>query len=311
MIGQSYWSRYLADILQDSFTVSAVTFDKNFSLKSLLSALVADVILRVGFRPGARTWRGVIFDFIWVAITFVNRNGRCIYYWLGTDVLNTTIDNQHNRLNRYFLDRVRSGEHICCAPWLADELTRLSIQANNLYMPLKLYENGPLAPLPDRFTVLTYIPDSKFAFYGGQEIVEAARKMPEVNFVVVGGNGIWLTDRPENLKFLGWQSDMPSLYRNATVILRLVEHDAFGGNVLEALLHGRHVVYSRRTPHSLYVPFGDCAALMNTLTNLKKLHDDSELELNVSGRDFILAEFDTKKLCNNLKGYLNGKRSSL
>ncbi len=143
--------------------------------------------------------------------------------------------------------------------------------------------------LPERFTVLTYIPDARPAFYGAGQVLAAARALPHIHFLVVGGSGPWATECPTNLEFLGWQKDMEPWYAAASCVVRMVEHDSIGGTVGEALSRGRTVVYSRPLEHTVFVPFDDAEALVGALDGLAAdyEHADLDLEATAWAREFF------------------------
>jgi glycosyltransferase involved in cell wall biosynthesis len=157
--------------------------------------------------------------------------------------------------------------------------------------------------LPPEFSVLTYIPDFRYRFYAGDCLYEAARRLPEIRFNVVGGLGTWVTEPLPNLVFHGWQSDMHRFHRDATVLVRLVEHDGTGLTAIEGLSLGRHVIYSHPLPHTIPVAWGDSDALVDTLRGLLALHQRGSLPLNVAGRAYIEEHFSYAQCMEDLMSY--------
>lgn len=134
------------------------------------------------------------------------------------------------------------------APWLIEELVAMGIRARLL---LAAYVTRPerIHPLPPFPRVLTYIAEGREAFYGLPTVLDLARARPQVEFHVVGTRGERVANEPENLVFHGWVEDLRVPLRNATVFLRLTEHDGLARSVLEALSECRHVIWTQEHPH--------------------------------------------------------------
>lgn len=254
----------------------------------------ADAILRVGFRPGAPTLRGRGFDAVWRLVRLANPSAGAAYYWIGTDVQRTLADARAGSLRRHPFERARHDHHLAGAPWLAEELGAVGIQARSVLFPTDLPDIDEPSPLPERFTVMTYLPAGRSAEYGGEQLLAAARRLPEAHFRVVGGHD--LRDHPPNVEPLGWVSSMEGLYRESSVVLRLTAHDALGATVREGLVHARHVISTHPLPHVEWVAFGDSDALVERLTVLAARHAAGTLGLNTPGRDYALTAFDPAQL---------------
>jgi hypothetical protein len=147
----------------------------------------------------------------------------------------------------------------------------VGVEAATAWLPApNAPQAGAVVPLPDRFAVLTYVPDTRPGFYGGPEILEVARRLPDAVFRIVGGTGSWLADpAPDNVEFLGWRDDMARLYDESSVLLRVVEHDSVSCMAVEALAHGRPVVYSRSFPYATEVTYGDADGLEQALRDVR------------------------------------------
>ncbi len=264
----------------------------------------ADIFLRVGFRPGAPTWRGRVFDAVWSMLRMLNPEAVRVFYWLGTDVLNTTQDFKAGRLRRRPYARATKDHHLADATWLVEELTEVGIKALPKTITIPELLVGDTPHLPSRFSVLSYIPDRRHSFYGGNCIYEAARRLPDIRFDIVGGSGAWVSKPLPNLVFHGWQQDMKVFHRNATVLVRLVQHDGTGLTALEALSFGRHVIYSHPLPHSIRVAWGDTDALVAKVSELFALHQLGLLRPNTSGSAYVQKNFNHQACTQDLISYL-------
>lgn len=283
LTGQGNWCRVLADGLKRhcGLSVNVAAFDHASDALAIAhwSAIVrARTVVRVGFRPGARTWRGRGLDAAFALATRLGPRKRVICYWIGTDVRNALADVSAGRPTAALTRARDRWTHIAGSQPLADDLARAGVDAEVVDFPWRVDAHVPdVTALPSQFTVLTYIPDSRAVFYDGPAILEAARRLPDVLFRIAGGDGSWAADVPGNVEFLGWLDDMEPAYRDASVVVRLAEYDSLGGTMLEGLLHGRTVVYSQPFEHTTYVPFGDTEALIERLAELQRRHIAGEL----------------------------------
>lgn len=162
-----------------------------------------------------------------------------VMHWVGSDVTYALAVARRGKLSQRLL---KGPVHWAEAPWTAAELASLGVAAAIVpLVPARLPESVP--PLPPRFTVLSYLPDSRAAFYGRDTVFALASALPQVRFLVAGGTGRAQT-APPNVEFLGWLTQMAPVYAESTVLLRLPEHDGLSFMVLEALTAGRHVIWN-------------------------------------------------------------------
>ncbi len=275
IVGQAHWTRELAQGLNASglAQVRAVDIDTIPHALGMLAIPFGprpDVVVRMGFRPGAHTMRGRVFDLAFSIVMALTPRARTAYFWIGTDVLNALEDARAGRDMSRFHRLARRATHVADAHSLAEELAQVGVRASVAWMPARNIErHDGTAPLPAEFSVLTYIPDDRAAFYDGPTIAAVARRMPDVTFRVATGEGAWLTDKPDNLEFLGWVEDFSALYRESSCLLRSVEHDGTSSMVMESLANGRPVIYSQPFPHTIRIPFGDVDSIERAIRELK------------------------------------------
>lgn len=310
LTGQGHWCHDLASGLQRyaSIRVSARPFDHAFRAlnpSSWASLARADLVVIVGFRPGARTMRGFLFD---SAFSIVQRFGprkRIIHYWIGTDVERTLRDVREGRITGRFRSAVARRDHLAGSSALAADLAVAGIVAEVVDFPsVGIPADIVPPPMPHKFTVLSYVPDSRSEFYGGPQLLDAARALPSVKFQIVGGSGAWAACPPENLRFLGWREDMRPCYTSASCLVRLVGHDAIGGTVLEALAFGRLVVYSRPLEHTTYVSFGDTKRLIEVLGEFEREYAGASSPPDVEASAWVLHHFGPVRLFGQLAARL-------
>ena len=163
---------------------------------------------------------------------------------------------------------IESAVHFAGAPWLAEEIRALGLSAKFVPVPALLPAWNPPS-LPKRPAFVTYIPEGREEFYGWPFVLQAAICLSHVRFLVLKHGPI--PNAPANVEFLGDLdfATMPSVYAQATGLIRLPEHDGMSLMVLEALSYGRQVIWNypfegchpcRRDSASLIRSIEECAA---------------------------------------------------
>src|SRR5262249_22963979 len=188
------------------------------------------------FTYGGRPTAGKFFT----AARLLGKN-KLVMFWAGSDVLYAQERvAKGKRGSRWICNRIHwaSSPSIAAegkAPWPACE-----------YVPFNwapVVENP--RPLPERFSVLTYLPDTnRTSLYGADHIVEVARSLPDMRFVMVGLREGRLAGIPPNLELHRWASDLTPFYQHSVLLCRPLRHDAMPVMVLDSLPHRRHVIYS-------------------------------------------------------------------
>jgi len=265
----------------------------------------SDLVVRVGatFR-----WDSTL-DRMLLALPRCPFGAPVVIYWTGTDVLML----QRSFRDGTLPDKARAAlagvQHMAGAEHLTAELAECGVDAETVPFPAMALAPPPTAPpMPERFRVLTYLPAGsgpRFAFYGGPQILEAARALPDVEFAVIGAS-VMDADVPANVELLGRVDDPATEYARSSVVVRMVEHDAIGGTVCEGLMYGRHVIYTYDVPHTVRVAFGDVGALIGAIGALHERHRTGSLELNRAGFDYAAVEFDPDIRFARLRDVLNG-----
>jgi hypothetical protein len=264
-------------------------------------------IMRVGYRAGATTARGRLFDAYWSLLRRSMRTAVACHYWLGTDVLDTLEEARAETLRREVIASIRDDLHLADAPWLASELESVGIHAVTAHVPVPHRAPAVPPPLPDEFSALTYLPENRFDFYGGDAILDAARRLQDVRFDVVGCADEPARHAPPNIRWHGWVTDMPHYYAATTVVVRIPRHDGLGETVVEGLLNARHVVYTHEVPFVRTVSPATPEALVTELAALRDAHLAGRLQPNLAGREYALVEFDEARLADHLAAVLRSR----
>jgi hypothetical protein len=213
-----------------------------------------------------------------------------VIFWCGSDVLEGQAECRAGKSDAWVAERV----HWAGAPWLAEEVRAMGLKCE--YVPITWVPPVErMSPLPKAFSVLSYLPDtSRVSLYGIDQVREVAQKMPYVRFTIVGlGRGQSL-QVPANVVVRHHQPNINQLLRETTVLWRPTRHDGLSFTVLEALAHGRHVIWSYPLPGALLAR--DAATSRAELERLFDLHEANALDVNVRGAEFVARNFSPVKI---------------
>lgn len=262
------------------------------------------VVMRAGYRIGADTSRGRLFDGFWALLRQRIKPATWSHYWLGSDVMRTIEDSRSGAIRRGPLDGSRDDLHLTVAPWLTDELRTVGIRATTALLPPPRDAPQVPPPLPAGFIALCYLPPHRFAFFGGDAILEAARRLPHVRFDVVANDGSTAADRPPNVVWHGWVPNMADRYEHASVVVRVPKHDGYGNSVIEGLLYARHIVYTYEVPFTRRLWPLTSNGLVTVLSELADEHARGTLVPNTEGRAFAQLAFDPVRLGDELRAII-------
>jgi hypothetical protein len=310
VLGQPFWALRIASALDRSAPGVRARFVPHARYPALLLTPRRGedtIIIRAGYRVGASTPRGRAFDAWTMLLRRTLPRARWCHYWLGTDVLDTLEDGAHDRLDSRAWRSAEHDLHVCDAPWLATELATVGLRARSATVPTTYCSPDDVSPLPDDFSVLTYLPGARFAFYGGDLVFDVAERLPEVPFHVLGAQDGLTRPVPANVTYHGWVSDPLPHYARASVVVRVPRHDGMGATVIEGLLSARHVVYTHQLPFVKLLDPVDASGLESALVGLRDEHAAGRLAPNLAGREFARTEFGAETLTRRLGDILLGR----
>jgi hypothetical protein len=210
---------------------------------------------------------------------------KLIFFWCGSDTLHARRDYDHGRVDPWIAGKV----HWAGSPWLADEVRAMGLSCE--YVPSTWVEVPPAVPsMPKTFSVLAHLSSAaRVELYGIDHLFAVARKMPNVPFHVVGilpGESLCA---PENVTVHGRVPSLSPFFRQTSVFWRPARHDGLSFAALEALAHGRHVLWTYPFPEATVA--GDAVSGYEQLQRLQELHARGELFVNQTGRDYIASNF--------------------
>jgi hypothetical protein len=238
----------------------------------------------------AYTWGGRITMGKFLAAARALQKKKLVMFWCGSDVLEARTDFEAGKVDPWVTEKI----HWAGSPWLAEEVRAMGLKCE--YVPstwVPAVES--LEDLPRKFSVLAYLPDAeRVSLYGIDQVLEVAGAMPEVDFTIVGLQPGQRLIAPANVVVHERTSYLAPFYRNATVIWRPARHDGLSFMALEALAHGRHVMWSY--PFTGAIHTRDAGAGRMELERLFELHQAKRLEINRTGAEFIAQNFSPAKI---------------
>jgi len=225
--------------------------------------------------------------------------GPVVMHWTGSDVTFARAAVERARSSRRLIE---GPHHWAEVPWIADELRPLGIEAEIVPLTSTRLSSRP-SPLPAKFTVLSYLPSGRPAFYGQPRVMEMAAALPEARFLIAGADGAG-ANAPANVEFLGWQTDMDSVYRRSTVLLRQPEHDGLSFMVLEALAAGRHVIWNHPIDGAIEARTPEAA--IEALRGLLTLQRAGTLGINEAGLVSVQGSYAPERVRAEIRSRFEG-----
>jgi hypothetical protein len=212
-----------------------------------------------------------------------------VVHWVGSDI--QTLKRCPDVLQWCRRDDVR---HLAEVDWMIEELRTLGLKANLAPLPPRTLPPAAPPPLPERFTVLLYMPRHRGDFYGCREYQRLFRTFSgrPIKFIVVGG-GDFYAPEDADVEDLGWCTDLRSVYERTSVLLRFTRHDGLSLMALEALSYGRHVLWTQEFPFTTRVQtYHECE---REISSLLERHLAGTLEPQLEMAQYIRETYDSKR----------------
>ncbi|HCW76559.1 MAG TPA: hypothetical protein DHU63_08475 [Candidatus Marinimicrobia bacterium] len=212
-------------------------------------------------------------------------------YFVGSDVLRLQTRKLADRLN--WLGTLRVAHKVdAVADWLVEELRPFHIRAGTDTIFVRSF-NNPVFPMPEKFTVLIYLPPQRPEFFHASVMQELVHANPDIQFIIMGsGTGF---DYPNATVYpIVYDRQMADYYRQTSVLIRMTHHDGLSNMVLEALSYGRQVIWNYPAP-TVHTTEPTFAAIQPILLALK-----SYLQENHAGATWVREHFDLDRLLERL-----------
>jgi hypothetical protein len=269
--GLAYFGRLFADFMDGEGWEFRYYPDRNIgNLAAMAKALYScDLAYQIGGRV-------TIGKFLRVAKTLGKT--KIVMHWIGSDTLSERHVVADGNASKWVLDNVH---HWADSNWLLEEVEMLGVRAELVGLPSPLVPERP-TPLPKDFAVLVYMPDMDCSrLYGLDRILEVAASLPQIRFELVGLRNGQIPSPPSNMRVQGKLPNLSEVFKHTSVLWRPARHDGLSFMVLEALGHGRHVLWSYPFPGCTWVKTPGEAR--EEILRLHALYQNGMLEMNSSG----------------------------
>jgi len=221
-----------------------------------------------------------------------------VIWWVGTDILWMEGRKQSRQP---MIDWINENVHENWAEWEASRLRLASLGLRNVkvvHMPTRrLYE--PL-PLPKDFTVGCYCYNSREGFYGYKTIMEAAKRTPEINWLLYYRYRRMVSG---NIEHVGRTAPdrMDELYARMSVHVRIVHSDGMPQGPMEAAMCGRPVIYNfAQLPHCVWINPVTVDSLVDRVRDIRRKQLDGR-GYNWQGADYWRERNDPKSLLDEVR----------
>lgn len=171
---------------------------------------------------------------------------KVLTHWIGTDARYT----DEGRVNFKKLKYI--DKHISCFQAISDQLAGHNIDTEIVpIVPFKL--KFDLAKMPEKDSVLIYMPKGVESDYGYEEISKVFPMFPDLKFNIVANDDKEKFSKFKNVYVLGRLplSEMEHLYDNISIVVRIHVNDGLSMSVLEALAKGKRVIWNYDFPYCL------------------------------------------------------------
>ncbi|MBV8148858.1 MAG: glycosyltransferase [Candidatus Eremiobacteraeota bacterium] len=216
-----------------------------------------------------------------------------VIHWVGSDI-------EYFRNSTFLHKQMRSLEikHLTEVSWTADELRELGLQSDIVPLPLR-HTSSAVKPLPDRFTIMLYLPKSRPEFYGRRKYEALLKEFaPEgLRVFVVGGGDL---QAPEGVEVVnvGWRDDLSAIFEQVTVLIRLTPRDGLSLMVLEALSFGRYVMWTKPFPYCIHVRSRE--ELTSGLRSLLDRHRSGDLRAQYAAAEMVERNYSAERAVDGI-----------
>lgn len=253
-LGSPFWCRYLTELLNEHQLLRAYTW-KN-TLGWITSRNKSVCLVGLG---APDTYKRFLYHLLAYLMQKAGVIRKRVLYWIGSDVMGLKARSRF----------VAGCLNIAGSSWLAEEVRGNGFCCEERLFPVELAVSDAL-PLPEskRLQVLCYVPDAHHDLHGSPEVRALVEHFSGVQFTVIGGDGKWWPDSPDNIRFMGWVDDPIGYITGAHIVLRRTAHDSLSAFVREGLVAGRHVIFTYDVPGVIYVKRGDITSLFARMDEL-------------------------------------------
>lgn len=270
--------------LRPEWKVSVLTTNSRIEvLASLFQLLRSDVWYSIGSPVTDR----------WVDLCARLTHKPRVIHWVGSDI-------EYFRNTAWLRKQLHSMaiKHLTEVCWTAEELRGLGLESDIVPLPIR-HRSSTVKALPERFTIMLYLPKSRPEFYGKRKYEAMLKEFAaeQLRIFVVGGGDLQAPEGTDVIN-LGWRDDLRSIFEQVTVLIRLTPRDGLSLMVLEALSFGRYVMWSKPFPHCMQVRTRD--ELISGLRSLLERHQAGELYAQYTAAEMIERQYSAERAVDGI-----------
>jgi glycosyltransferase involved in cell wall biosynthesis len=207
-----------------------------------------------------------------------------VIHWVGSDIAGL---NEHPQLRALLC--APNVVHLAEVGWTAEQLRTYGFEPRIAPLPPR-HHDSRCVPLPERFTIMLYVPRTRSDFYGRRSFERLMQRLQgePIRYIVVGGGHIDAPDTADVVN-LGWRDSLYDVYEDVSLLIRYTPHDGLSLMVLEALSFGRHVLWTQQFPFvQTIASYSDMESQVRALL---ALHRKGELRPQLSASQMVAEQF--------------------
>lgn len=227
---------------------------------------------------------------------------RVIVHWYGSDVLQLQFFK--DRGEKEVLEWLKQDRffHVSPSEAIREELyDKLGIEASH---PLNVPAEKVMGniPLPEEFTLASYLPPGRKEFFNYQMIEQAMKNLPETKMVFYHWLPLFEKIEYEGRHVLRYglsRDEYEKLISESSCLLRIPYHDANSISAAEFLMSGRPVISNHDLPH--WPKMVDETMTPDQIAEVVKSVQDNGKEVPEETRQFYRDLFDPGKFKERLE----------
>jgi hypothetical protein len=221
---------------------------------------------------------------------------KLIMQWQGTDSLLAVERFKNGTIKRDYIDH---AFHFVDSPWLFDEVS--SIQLKPQQVPFKFADEKTPVANYNGLSAMTYIADSRQAFYGIHQFKAVAEFNPTIEFKLFGVVNPEV-QLPSNVKLFGWvpSAIFQNHLRETPIFFRLAAHEGFPVSVIEAMSFGCEVIMTSPYIYSHQAKTNE--EVLNAFEKVKQLVSSRNLIPNHDLINMVNRDYKRETILSNYIG---------
>ena len=227
-------------------------------------------------------------------------NKKIIMQWQGSDVM---LAKERFEKHTILFDYIKRSNHVTDFEFLQKELKDIGIQASLL--PYKHLDFQNINHSYSKISILSYVGNKNEDLYGLNEIIEAAKSLPDIEFHIIGTNMLDYLNVPANIFIHGWitKFEVTKLMLKCGIFLRMTKHDGNALSVAEALAMGCEVIWTYPSERTYLA--NTSIELVDKIKQVKTIIEQRNYKPNVYQSENILKKYNREIVISNYIKYVD------